>query len=195
MAFGFSDVVSGIAGAADIASSIFGISEGFGGVDESKSEEQARKASKEAEALAVASADPTSAKFKNLAALFESADRRRSIESVQRTMRESSRARARGDVGFGINPERRDEARYGALAQAFMLAKERSRGEAREALLNASRAITGAGAAAPVQAATQRETGNFNRQLSAVSSIAPTIQSFSELFRQPEERQLSSVAD
>ena len=74
-----------------------------------------------------ASADPTHPFAKNLAALLEGEQRRDMVTALKRIMIANRRASARGDVGFGVNPERRDEARSQALLKAFSEAKDRAR--------------------------------------------------------------------
>jgi hypothetical protein len=114
-------------------------------------------------------------------------------------MSETERARARGDAGFVINPERRDEARYGGLMQSFATGKERAREEARNALLNSARAITGAGAAAPVQAAQARQMANFDNRTAALSSLPFGVEALGDLFQgfqgDEPERQTNQVLD
>ena len=154
-----------------IAGGVGGLIGAFGGAGRSGAEKDASKAADTAIEFAKAAADPTSARFKNLAALFEEIDRRRSVEAIQRSMRESQRARARGDVGFAVNPERRDESRYKALANAFMRAKEQSRLEARDTLMGASRAATGAAGAYPVATGYAGEQADFDRRMIGSSSL------------------------
>ena len=163
-----------------IAGGVGGLIGAFGGAGRSGAEKDASRAADAALDFAYAAADPESARFKNLAALFEEIDRRRSVETIQRTMRESQRARARGDVGFAINPERRDESRYRALANAFMRAKEQSRLEARDTLMSAARAATGAAGAYPVATGYAGEQADYARRMrgfSALPSLGRSVQS------------------
>lgn len=157
--------------AAALASGAGALIGAFRGAGRSSAEKDASRAADAALEFARAAADPTSSRFKNLAALFEEIDRRRSVEAIQRSMRESRRAKARGDVGFAINPERRDEARYGALAEAFMRAKEQSRLEARDTLMSAARGATGAAGAYPVATGYAGEQADFDRRMIGFSSL------------------------
>lgn len=89
-------------------------------------------------AMLGASVDPNSPQFKNLAALFEEQNRANAIKNMQMLMQQHARGKARGDAGYFVNPERRDEARSGALAQAFMNAGIQGRDEARRSLTGAA---------------------------------------------------------
>ena len=81
-----------------------------------------------------ASVDPNSPQFKNLAALFEERNRANAIKNIQQIMTQNARGRARGDRGYIVNPERRDEFRSNALNEAFMNAGQNARLEAMGAL-------------------------------------------------------------
>ena len=130
--------------------SIGGALEAIGG---GRSEELGfdQEAVEEALSLALAGADPKSPRFKRLARLLDARYRRDLIRGTELTRDVYSRARARGDVLGGVNPERRDEAIHRMLTSGFMEARERARMQARDTLLMASRAA--AGAASPALAA------------------------------------------
>jgi hypothetical protein len=181
MPFGFADAAKmpfGFADAAELVSSGLNLYQAFSGPDKSSAEKGASRSAKAAETFAQWAADPTSPGFRNLAALFEEVDRRRAAEAMDRSMRQNARAKARGDPGFVINPERRDESRYSAMMDAFMQAKERSRMEARNTLLTASQAATGAAGAYPVQAGVNREAlgqemrAGSNEALASIGAMA-----------------------
>lgn len=82
-----------------------------------------------------AATDPNSPQFKNLAALFEERNRAAAVKNIQQIMTQNQRARARGDRGFIVNPERRDEFRTSSLNKAFMDAGQAARDEARNTLM------------------------------------------------------------
>lgn len=91
-----------------------------------------------ADRYAQAAGDSEDPFFKDLQADRTEQNRRASMDAVLRIMRMNARDRARGGAGFGINPERRDESRAAALAEAFQNAKLKSRLEARDTLLRLS---------------------------------------------------------
>lgn len=159
--------------AADLATSGLELAQAFGGRGESRESKSARKSAKQARKLAAAAADPTSARFQNLSGLYDEENRRDLVSAIDRIMRVSARARARGDTQFGVNPERRDESRYRALAQAFMNSKEAARREARDTLLAASRGITGSAGAIPVGAGERRAGENFDLRTTGLTSVVP----------------------
>ena len=112
--------------------------------------QSALNAAEAARVYADASVNPESPHFKNLAALEESSIRRDLITAINEIMKSNARAKASGRVGFGVNPERRDEARSGAIARAFAQAGEQSRRIASDKLAGASsRSAGAAGAFAP----------------------------------------------
>ena len=168
----------------DIVGGGFQLARAFGGRKASKSAKRARKTARQARRLAAAAADPTSPTFRNLAAQYDQENRRALIQGIDRIMRENARARARGDVGFGVNPERRDESRTQALARAFMQSREQARREARNTLLAASQGLTGTASALPVAADEERAGQNFDLLTTGISSAVPYAQKIAELFRQ-----------
>lgn len=89
-------------------------------------------------ALLGASVNPNDPKFKNLAALFEQRAKQDALTGIQKAINQNARSKARGGVGFGINPERRDEAKYGAIAEAFMKAAQQGQQQAYTALSGAA---------------------------------------------------------
>lgn len=136
-------------------------------------------------------ANPESANFRNLAALTEAQDRGAAVENINRIMSENARARARGSVGFGINPERRDETRAKALTDAFRSARERARLVARDTLLAASQgAANAAGAYAPSagilgqygQFNTERRAGQQEAIGSAIEGLGPLTETLGQIF-------------
>ncbi len=171
--------------AADLASSGLELAQMFGGRAESGESKSARRSAKEARRLASAAADPTSERFQNLSGLYDEENRRDLISAIDRIMRVSARARARGDTGFAVNPERRDESRYRALATAFMESKEASRREARDTLLASSRGITQSAGALPIGTGEARAGENFDLTQGALTSVVPFAQKLSGLFDQP----------
>lgn len=128
---------------------------------------------------ASAAADPNSPYFKNLAALFDEKMRREAIEAIQRDIVMRRRASARGDIGAGINPERRDESKQRATALAFMAAKERAREDARASLQDASRSSAMAAYAYNPAASLHSRYGDIaaNRRANAYGGLGETIQS------------------
>lgn len=146
-------------------------------------------AAKRAAKLAEKAGDPTSARFKNLESLFNERHRRELVQAIDKVMRVASRAKARGGAGFAINPERRDESRYKALATAFMEAKDRSRIDARNTLLGQSQALQGAAKSYPVGYGEQRDQGNYDLESGANSAIGPFARGVRDVFqnRQPKE--------
>lgn len=91
--------------------------------------------------LIAAATDPTSRRFQNQAALIDEQQRGALIGAINDMIKQTNRAKARGDVSYGINPERRDEAKTMALLEAFARAKINSRLEARDTLLRAGNAM------------------------------------------------------
>ena len=99
---------------------------------------EARAASQQAMRFSAAAADPNSPEFQNLAALYEGQRKRDLADSSSEIMKRNRFEKARGGVGFGINPERRDEARYGALTKGFAASGDMAREEARRSLLQSA---------------------------------------------------------
>lgn len=124
-----------------------GLAKAFGGRKTPRGVAEQTDTARQAALFASAAADPESPTFRKLAALFAEQNRRTSIQAIQGLFKTSRRAKARGDVGFGINPERRDEAIAQALSRNFQLGAERARFEARDTLTGAARATTGAAGA------------------------------------------------
>lgn len=154
---------------ADIAGGGAQIYRAFAGRGESKASKQARKAAKRAGRYATAAADPTSVPFRNLAGQYDTENRRALVQAVNRIMKENARERARGGVGFGVNPERRDESRYKALARSFMESRENARREARNTLLGAAQGLTGSARAQPTLPSEYRQERNFDRTTTGIS--------------------------
>ena len=100
-----------------------------------------------------ASLDESSPYFKNISAVQEEKNRSDLIAAIKQMMIQNRRAKARGSVGFGVNPERADETRSSMIAQGFYTAQQRARDQARSILMSAAQAQQGlAGAyAAPSQ--------------------------------------------
>lgn len=90
-----------------------------------------------AQMFAEAAVDPNSAWFRNLAALFREGEEEAAMRGIRLSDFNERRAMARGLPR--VTGERRDEARIGALTDAFRRANISSRGAAHQALLNASR--------------------------------------------------------
>lgn len=163
----------------------------FTGRKKSKSAKRARKTAKRAAKLARAAADPTSPTFRNLAGQYDAENRRALIQGIDRIMRENARTKARGGIGFGINPERRDESRTQALARAFMKSREGARREARDTLLAASHGLTGSAGALPVAADEARSAQNFELLSSGVTGGAAFARKLQELFTGAQDRETS----
>lgn len=176
MAFTFTD-------ASNLATAGAQIYSAYQGQKESRASQEAGDAARSSRGLAEAASDPTSDRFKNLEALFTEANRRASQEAIDRTIRTSNRARARGDTGFAINPERRDESRYKATIEAMILGKERARDEARRTLLGSSAGVGAAGRGQPVGSSEARQGSNFDRKITALSSMAPFIEAMGRAFK------------
>lgn len=96
------------------------------------------RANKMAELFAKWAAMPNSQAFKNLEGLEREKIQAGFISSLRDIMRMNAVERARGGAGFGINPERRDEARYRAQLEANEAAKSNARTTARQYLLTAA---------------------------------------------------------
>ncbi len=124
-----------------------GLAQAFGGRKTPRGVAEQTDTARQAALFAAASADPDSPMFRKLAALFAEQNRRANIQAIRGLFMTDRRAKARGDVGFGINPERRDEAVAQALSRNFQLGAERARFEARDTLTGAARGSTGAAGA------------------------------------------------
>ena len=96
---------------------------------------------------AEAAADPNSAWFKNLAALFKESQVMSSIQGLNNLQARQSQLRARGAPGILTNPARRDESVAKATADSYAKADVQSRLDAQQALLRASSASGGAASA------------------------------------------------
>jgi len=118
------------------------------------------KANQMAELFSKWAAQPNSRAFKNLEGIERERIQSGFIQSVQDIMRSDRAARARGDAGFGVNPERRDEAKYRAVLEANEASKSQARQMARDYLLAGA---TGQAAAAQGYggAATMIDQGNL----------------------------------
>lgn len=169
--------------AANLASSGAQLYQAFAGQRESDASKDARKAARRASGYAEAAADPGSAQFQNLVALYDEANRRAATDQIDRIQKMDRRARARGDIGFAVNNERRDEARYKALADQFMLAKERARQEARNTLMGSSQLLSQSAGAQPVGTSEARAGSNFDRTIAGISSVGPFVEALSEWYR------------
>ena len=131
------------------------------------------KSADEMSALLGAAVDPNSPRFRNLAALFEEKSKADALQGIQRQMQQQARAKARGDVGFGINPERRDEARSGAIAQAFMDAGRMGTDQAYNALTGT------AGQYAPLVGYDERQDAGKSQRIGAgVEGLAGIFDAF-----------------
>jgi len=180
---------------ADVVGGGAQIARAFKGRGESKASKQARKAAKRAGRYATAAADPTSEPFRNLAGQYDTENRRALVQAVNRIMKENARERARGGVGFGINPERRDESRYKALARSFMESRENARREARNTLLGASQGLTGSARAQPVLPSEYRQERNFDRTTTGISGAVGAGQTIGKMLEElfGNKRQVSST--
>lgn len=149
------------------------------------SREQAGIARQAAE-FARLSVSPNDPRFRNLLALFEERNRRANIQAIRGLFMTDRRAKARGDVGFGINPERRDEAIAQALSRNFQLGAERARGETREAFLGAAEAGTGAarGLSVPSFLAAQYEGLRAKNLAGGIEAGGDVLRGLGDLFRQ-----------
>lgn len=85
--------------------------------------------------LIAAAGDPTSKRFVNTAALFNEQRKGDMLSAINAIMRANRRAKARGAIGVGINPERRDEALSSAILRGFERSGNLSRLDARNALM------------------------------------------------------------
>lgn len=141
--------------------------------------------SRQAAEFAQLSVSPNDPRFRNLLALFEEQNRRANIQAIQGLFKTSRRAKARGDVGFGINPERRDEAIAQALSRNFQLGAERARGETREAFLGASQAGAGAarGLSVPSFLAARYEALNTKNLATGIEAGGDVLRGLEDLFR------------
>lgn len=175
---------------ADIVGGGVQIARAFEGRKQSKASKDARRAARKAGKYAEYAADPTSVPFRNLAGQYDTENRRSLVEAVNRIMKENAREKARGGVGFGINPERRDESRYKALARSFMESRESARREARNTLLGASQGLTGSARAQPVPTGEYRQAANFDRTTTGVSGATSVAQIIAKMMQ---DRPVSST--
>ena len=90
-----------------------------------------------AQMFAEAAVNPNSEWFRNLAGLFREGDEEAAVRGLR--LQDFNERRAIGRGGANVIGERRDEARIGALMDAFQRAKISSRSSAHTALLGASR--------------------------------------------------------
>jgi len=122
-----------------------------------------------------ASVNPDDPLFKNLAAQWTSQNRRATSDAIRSIMSQNRRAQARGDPGFGINPERRDEANTKAIIDAHIKANESSR-------LYASQMLQGAAGqgANVVRATAPYYSGYANAEFGAPFQA---IDAFTEMLR------------
>ena len=180
MAFNF------LSSAANLLTAGAGLVGAFRGREEpAVSREQAGIARQAAE-FANLSVSPDDPRFRNLQALFAERNRRANIQAIQALFKTSRRAKARGDVGFGINPERRDESIAQALSRNFQLGAERARDETRKAFLGASEAGTGASRAFSVPSflAAENERLNAKNLAGGIESSSDILRSLGNLFQQ-----------
>lgn len=89
-----------------------------------------------------ASVNPDHPFFKNLSALMAEKLQEQAAKTIRETMIQDRRGRARGEAGFLVNPERRDESRMQALARAFMEARAKSQEMARSSLESAAQGFS-----------------------------------------------------
>lgn len=181
---------------ADIVGGGAQIARAFQGRRESGASKEARRAAKKAAKYSAAAADPTSTPFRNLAGQYDTENRRSMVEAINRIMKENAREKARGGVGFGINPERRDESRYKALARSFMESRESARREARNTLLGASQGLTGSARAQPVVPGEYRQAANFDRTTTGITggvALADVMARIFDRMNQPSSRAVSST--
>ena len=86
-------------------------------------------------------ANPASPKYRALAGLYESFNRRAAIDAIEDILKANRRDVSRGGPGFYVQPERRDESRSRALLYNFMLGRERANLQAQNALAASSGAV------------------------------------------------------
>ena len=135
-------------------------------------------------ALLGAAVDPDSPKFRNLAALFEESAKADALQGIRESYNQAARMKARGYTGQIINPERRDEARAGSIAQAFMGAGRQGRLEAQTALSGGA-----AGYAPLVNYDVGQEQAKSKRFGGAVEGIADLIAGFSPPQAPPQDQE------
>lgn len=130
---------------------------------------EAYQASQRADQLTQA-LDPSSPYFQRLAGEESDRIRRDFAEGIRQAIVQNNRARARGQIGLFVNPERRDEAIAGATANAFTQAQEQARNNARNyimAQIQANNAASGSfgrllGPGTYNQAVNQQRGANVN---------------------------------
>lgn len=136
MAFAFLDTLGSIAKLGASAAALFGGRRNIS--KEIPTLQPSIDAAEAARVFGLAAANPDDPMFQNLASLFQEKIRRDTLSSIKEIIRQNNRAQARGAVGLGINPDRRDEAISSAIATQNELAKEQARLSARDYLLAAS---------------------------------------------------------
>ena len=146
--------------------------------------QSALDAAEAARVYGAAAVDPESPHFKNLAALEEASRRRDIIKTINEIMLSNRRSRASGRVGFGINPERRDEVRAATIVEQFLRAGIGSRDVASQRLSQASQRAAGAAAAfgptfAPFESYAAR---GREQERGSVEALFKTIGAFGDLF-------------
>ena len=91
--------------------------------------------------LISAAGDPKSSRFVNQAAIHEEMRRKDLLSAINAMMRANRRARARGAIGIGVNPERRDEAVASAILRGFDRAGDQSRLDAQNTLMRQAQQV------------------------------------------------------
>lgn len=90
-----------------------------------------------------AAINPASPHHRALTALEEAEMKRNLIAAINEQIKQTNRARARGALGAGLNPERRDESLAGALANLMGVSGDQARRGASDKLNRAAGSATG----------------------------------------------------
>lgn len=128
----------------DFARAITGIIRNFGGVGKSSTMSAMEQRLAEAAVYSRAAGDPTSERFKGLHGQLTDLSRRNLVAGINEIMKANNRARARGALGVGINPERRDEALSSAILRGFQGAGDRAFGQTIQSLMASAQGMRGA---------------------------------------------------
>jgi len=125
---------------------IAGVAQSFIGRDaesEIKSLGPQLQALEDARVYREAAINPASPHHRALTALEEAAMKRNLIAAINEQIKQTNRSRARGALGAGINPERRDESLAGALANLMGVSGDQARSSASQKLNQAASSARG----------------------------------------------------
>ena len=128
----------------DFAKALTGAMRNISGLGKSSTMTAMEQRLAESAAYSRAAGDPTSERFKGLHGQLTDLSRRNLVQGINEIMKANNRARARGSLGVGINPERRDEAMSGAILRGFQGAGDQAFGQTINSLMAAAQGMRGA---------------------------------------------------